>query len=88
MFDRGRDERAVEDLRKRDEKGEGTRLEFRERSMGRFWQRSKVETRGLEGFKERRMMDRQMKARERMKYEEVIESVRIEQTARGSLINV
>ena len=56
--------------------------------MGRFWQRSKVETRGLEGFKERRMMDRQMKARERMKYEEVIESVRIEQTGRGSLIHL
>lgn len=35
--DRGIDERAV-DLRKRDEKGEGTRMKFRERSMGRVWQ--------------------------------------------------
>ncbi len=38
LFDRGRDERVV-DLGKRDEKGEGTRMQFREKSMGRFWQR-------------------------------------------------
>lgn len=34
------------------------------------------------------MMDRQMKAREWMKYEEVSALVRIEQRAPGSLINV
>lgn len=34
------------------------------------------------------MMDRQMKARERMKYEEVSALVRIEQTAPGSLIHL
>lgn len=34
MSDRGRDERALE----RDEKGAGTRIEFRRGSMGRFWQ--------------------------------------------------
>lgn len=33
------------------------------------------------GFKERRMMDSQMKARERMKYEEVSALDGIEQTA-------
>jgi len=35
MSDWGRDERVV-DFRKGDEEGEGTRMEFSERSMGRF----------------------------------------------------
>lgn len=37
---------------------------------------------------ERRVMDRQMKAGERMKYEEVSALDRIEETARRSLINL
>lgn len=52
-------------------------MEFRARSMGRFGSGDdKVETRGVGGFKKRRMVDRHMKARERMKYEEVIALVR------------
>lgn len=69
-------------------------MKFRERSMGKFWQQNdRVETRGLEGWdgggaKERTMMGRQMKARDKMKYEEVGALGRIEHTVQGSLIHL
>lgn len=49
------------------------------------WQ---AEAGGLEEFKERRVMDRRMKARERMKYQEVSALDSSEDAARRSLINL